>query len=446
MAQCTDVVVIGAGAAGLAAARRLRGQGLAPLVLEARDRCGGRVLTRREPGLSVPIELGAEFVHGSAPEVVALAREAGLTLCDIHGTRFGPGRGGLRPVTDFWARVERVMAMLQPLKQDMSFGEFLDGRPGGRPLARDRALAARYVAGFHAADLDRVSAAALAKEGSPQGDPREARTGRVLEGYDRIVGHLAAALEGDIRLGAVVRRVEWEPRAVAVEFTRPDGSRRARIEARAAIVTVPLGVLNARPDQRGAIEFSPALRAKEDALGRVAMGCVVRVVLRLREPFWMTGQSARRPGDPGLDRLSFLHGADRDFPSWWTTYPVRSPVIVGWCGGRRAREIAACGRRETEGMAVRALGRQFRLTARRADAMVEGFWMHDWQQDPFSRGAYSYPAVGGKDAAGVLARPLRRTLFFAGEATDAQGATATVHGALASGDRAARQVQRALGA
>jgi monoamine oxidase len=439
MTERTDVIVIGAGAAGLAAARELQAAGLRVLVLEARERTGGRIFTHREPGLGVAIELGAEFIHGSAPEVRAIAAEAGLTALDIHGARYGRRAGRLAPVPDFWAKLDRVMRRLDGLADDASFQAFLDQRPGGRSLARARRLAAQYVAGFHAADLDRVSAKALAGEGSPQGDVRESRTGRILEGYDRVPGHLAAGLAQSIRTDAAVRTVEWEPHAVAAGYARADGTRPGSVEARAAIVTVPVGVLQ----KRDAIRFAPALDPKSDSLAAIGMGSVVRVAVRLRDAFWIDEREARRLGDEGLDRLSFLHGNDPDFPVWWTTYPVHSSLLVGWCGGRRARELAGSGPDHIEAAALRALARQFSLTARQASARVEGLWTHDWQHDPWTRGAYSYPLVGGAAAAAGLARPLASTLYFAGEATDTEGATATVHGAIASGRRAARQLARA---
>jgi monoamine oxidase len=165
----------------------------------------------------------------------------------------------------------------------------------------------------------------------------------------------------------------------------------------------------------------------------------------MSERFWAAEGFADRTGRQELDTLSFLHTPDGDFRVWWTAYPVRAPLLVAWAGGPRARALAGLTRAEIERRACAALARHTGLTARRIRAMVRRTWMHDWQQDPFARGAYSYPLVGGVDAPAVLARPVTRTIFFAGEATDVEGATGTVHGAIASGRRAARQVQRALG-
>ena len=140
--------------------------------------------------------------------------------------------------------------------------------------------------------------------------------------------------------------------------------------------------------------------------------------------------------------MSFLHTTDRDFPTWWTAYPISAPVLVAWCGGRRARELSNLARPAIVEHAIDALARQLAVSRRRLHGELEQAWTHDWQNDPFARGAYSYQVVGGAEAPSLLARPLHGTLFFAGEATDESGATGTVHGAIASGRRAASQVLR----
>ena len=153
----------------------------------------------------------------------------------------------------------------------------------------------------------------------------------------------------------------------------------------------------------------------------------------------------RREQTQELDRLAFLQSTDQDFPVWWTPYPVSAPALVAWLGGPRAKEI---GEADTDdeiiARATGALARQFGLTRREAGRKVAAGWVHNWVKDPFARGAYSYLLVGGSDAPAKLARPLARTLFFAGEASDPEGRTGTVHGAIATGRRAATQVLRTL--
>jgi monoamine oxidase len=441
-----EAAVIGAGVAGLEAARVLHEAGVDVAVLEARERIGGRVFTRRDPLLPVPIELGAEFVHGSAPELKQIARDAGLAIVDIDGQRWQSNARRLRRLEDFWNVLESVMSRLDSNRTpDRSFQQFLNTRPGGSRLAHARSFALEYVKGFHAADPSRISERALADGGSPGDDVRERRIGRLLSGYDAVPAWISRAIGNRIRLGAVVSAIHWQPGAVSVDVRQANGDSLTALDARIAIITTPLGVLQAASDEPGAIDFDPPLDGvKSQAVRGMELGAVTRLTLHVREAFWTTKSFMRRAKSQNLDRLSFLHTHDPDFPVWWTSYPVSAPTIVAWTGGTRARELASFDEEQIVGRALAALARQFKLQRREANRLVTAAWTHNWEADPYTRGAYSYIVVGGDDAPAKLARPLRRTLFFAGEASDPDGRTGTVHGAIATGHRAAKQVLRAL--
>jgi len=443
MHEGVDVVVVGAGVAGLAAAQRLTEAGATSAVLEARSRIGGRVHTIRDDRTPIPIELGAEFVHGSAPELVQIARQQNLVVCDIHGDRWSAERGTLKPMDDddFWSQLERVMGGLDPNRTpDRSLQEFLDGKPGGASLARERKIVGEYVEGFHAADLSRVSERALADGGAPEDEEGE-RQARILDGYDRVPLALAATVSG-VRLGHVVREIAWEPGAVEVRYARA-GDGDSAISARAAIITVPLGVLQQEAGP-SAIAFTPDVADTRRAANQLAMGTVARIVLLFREPFWSSQAMNRRTGGRSLAELSFLHSSDDDVPTWWTAGPVRAATLVGWAGVPKAARLVTRGSAEVEARAIAAIGRLFGMRRRRVESLIEACWYHDWQADPFTLGAYSYALVGGSTAAKRLGRPVGRTLFFAGEAADSEGRTGTVHGAIGTGYRAAASVLSVL--
>jgi monoamine oxidase len=436
-----DVVIVGAGVAGLAAGRRLTEAGASVTVLEARDRIGGRIHTVRDERTPLPIELGAEFVHGSADELVAITRAEKLSVCDIRGDRWRSERGKLMPLADedFWKNLGRVMKRLDPDRTpDRSFQQFLDAKPGGPSLARQRTLAREYVQGFHAADPTRVSERALADGGAPQDEDGQ-RQARILDGYDRIPITLAQSLE-DVRLSHPVREIAWERGAVEVRCSRP-GQNTSTITARAAIITVPLGVLQ-RTGGESAIVFKPDVEDSRRAASQLAMGTVARMPLLFREPFWEARTMRRKTGGRSLAELSFLFSSDEDVPVWWTAAPVRASVLVGWTGGPKAARLVSRGADEVEARAVSALARLFGMRRRRLQSLVESCWYHDWEHDPYSRGAYSFALVGGSTAAKRLARPVANTLFFAGEAADTEGRTGTVHGAIGTGYRAAASVLR----
>lgn len=422
--------------------RELERRGIRTRVLEARDRIGGRIHTIRDSGVPHPIELGAEFVHGEAAEVVEVAREAGLLMYAVEGERWRSRGGRLSRLEDFWGRLHTVMRHLGEERRDRSFAEFLADAPGGRGAADARALAREFVEGFHAADAGRISANALADGGSPSEDATEQRQMRILDGYDRVPSSLAHDLRDRITTNASVERIEWADEGVELTVRRSDASS-ATVAARGAIITAPLGVLLASPGDPGAIAFSPAVGVIDRIRNRLTMGSVVRIAFLFRERWW-TERIEAVPRDESLESMTFLHGDSGDVRVWWSLHPVQAPVLIGWVGGPAAERLAGRSTGEIENSALKALAANLRVSPRRIASQVEACWTHDWQTDPFSRGAYSYSLVGGADAASALVRPVKGTLWFAGEAADPEGRNGTVHGAIGSGRRAAQSVIRAL--
>jgi len=440
------VVVVGAGVAGLATAARLTEAGASVVVLESRDRIGGRILTVRDPRLAVPVELGAEFLHGSAREVSDIVRRERLVLCDVRGERWRANGGSLTPMEGdaFWTRLIRVMRHLDARRTpDRSFLDFLKAKPVGRTRAHDRRLALEFVEGFHAADATRLSERSIANGGVPE-ERDEQRQARILDGYDRVPAALAAGLAERIRLSRTVSHVTWEPGRVEVQHhtSGNDVSDDARrVNARAVVITVPLAVFQQATGE-SAITFSPDVTDARRAASQLAMGTVVRVAIAFSEPFWESRTVRRTSGNRSLAELSFLHSGDADIPVWWTAAPVRAPLLVGWAGGPKAARLRASVTGDMEDRAVRALARQFGVPRSKIAALVERCWYHDWGGDPYTLGAYSYAVVGGSRAAARLGRPIEDTVFFAGEAADTEGRTGTVHGAIGTGDRAAELVLR----
>lgn len=436
----TDVVIIGAGVAGLAAARRLHERGVRVLVLEARGRIGGRILTVRDKRTPMPIELGAEFLHGDAPEVREIADAARLTAVSIEGDRWHASHGRFTLLDDYWERIDRVLGRACASRTpDRALSALFAERPGGHRFARDRALAREFVEGFHAAELDRVSERAIAGGGNPGESREEQRLARLIEGYDTIPERLAEPVRASLRLGAVVSRIDWSRGKVTVRAKSVDGGN-STISAKAAIVTIPLSLLQAGARGRGAVELTPDVPHIRAAASRLTMGHVQRVGVLLDRPL---AEVMRTRRSDRFARTSFVQTSGIDVPVWWTSYPLRTGLLIGWAGGPAAIALAI-----EPGRIVRrarhSLARLFDVAPRVIERHLVRTFFHDWTHDPYSRGAYSYPLVGGSDAAKELARPAQGTLFFAGEATDAEGRNGTVHGAIASGHRAAVQTYRAL--
>lgn len=413
-----DVAVIGAGAAGLAAARALSGSGKRVCVLEARPRVGGRVHTLHVPDLPLPIELGAEFLHGEAESSFSIVDAASLAVCTLPDDHWWSARGHCTRIRDFWGSINQARARIGRLKNDVSFAELVRTQRSLTP--RQRTLACQFVEGYHAAHADRISALALQSADQEQEDHRQFR---FAGGYDAMIEWLRAGLDPqrvELRLATVVKNVQWSPGSVSIECSTGEP-----VHAKACVITIPIGVWKAPRDQEGAIRFDPQLREKERALAKLEAGHVVKIAFRFREPFW--------------GERNFVHTADRFMPTWWSSAPLRSPILTGWAGGHAADALLA-ERGAMMDRALDAMSRAFAVPRRRVDALLAGTWTFDWQADPFSRGAYSYAGVGGSGAHAQLARPVKGTLFFAGEATSGDQ-TGTVAGAIESGQRAARNIK-----
>lgn len=429
-----DVIVIGAGAAGLAAARFLARRSIATIVVEARDRVGGRTLTLPASRPIAPAELGAEFIHGRGVETLALLREAGLAAVDTGGEWWGDASGELcREPDDFDAAA--VLAPARNLKHDESVEKFLARLEIDR-TGRARANAARaFVEGFEAADPANASVRAIADELTSGVDARSARP---LGGYGPLFGALHdACIAAGVRVfrSMLVRKLAWKRNEVAAEVCT--GGEPRNLHARAAIVTLPAGVLRHRGDD-SEVRFDPPLPAhKQEALSLIETGEVVKVVLSFRSAFWERICEERYRG------AGFFHAEHGAFPVYWTQLPVRAELVAAWAGGPKASALRGASIAERCELAARGFGTLLGAPELARSELIDAM-THDWSADPFARGAYSYALVGAGDARAVLGAPVEGALFFAGEATATDGQNGTVNGALHSGERAAAEVADAI--
>jgi monoamine oxidase len=439
-----DVVVIGAGAAGLAAAETLAREKVSLRVLEARPRIGGRVDTRRLPGWPVPVELGAEFVQGQARALLVRARKAGLRV-KATGQRHLSLRDGR--LSDAGPVLEGALAKVAELHGDVPVEQALEAmqRAGELP-AEERSLARSYVEGYYAADLSRASAewiGALERASRAlHGDEAARIDGGYVGVLEPVLASAKKGAPGALRLSTLVTEVRWSAGRVLVESRKSTGLPLPQLQARAVIVTVPLGVLRAPAGVPGAIRFAPRLPDVERAASAMVQGPLFKVLLRFREPFWHAGT----PTAPRarLRGLGFAHLPGGPVPTWWTTAPVESGVLTGWAGGPLAQELSTLPPDAQRGRALDSLQHLFGVPRAMLEEQLEDEALHDWQADPYARGGYAVAQVGGLGAARVLAQPVADTLFFAGEHTHTEGQAGTVHGALETGERAARSCLEVL--
>jgi monoamine oxidase len=317
--------------------------------------------------------------------------------------------------------------------EDLSFADFL--RRDCSDLSHDqRASVTAYVEGFDAADPEVVSAVWLRESDRETGQAEGAR--RVRNGYDQVFDYFTTQTAGrsfDIRLERPVTSIRWGRHRVELETA--GGAACEASVARAAIITLPLGVLQAPPGTSGAVRFLPDVTEKRAVWDELRMGHVVKLVVLFRTPFW-----AKR----GFADLTFLHTPASPFVAWWTALPSQAPLLTGWSGGPRVLQLSGLSPAATLDAGLAALAESFQIRQNELRQSVERWEVFDWQADPFSRGAYAYVPAGGLDLPERLGAPVDDTLFFAGEATHAT-LTGTVAGAIASGTRAAAEVMTALG-
>jgi monoamine oxidase len=418
-----DALIIGGGIAGLAAARHLTDAGLRVTLLEARDRLGGRIYT--ESTGEFPVELGAEFVHGHPDEILTIAAEGATPIVPVQGSFRRMINGEWAEAGHLMEKIDQLFAKLPAGEPDESFQYYLDRR-GEDDEVKQHAL--RYVEGFHAADPSLISARSLRRDSEAEESIKGDHQYRITSGYESLARTVADRIDRnrcDIVMNTPVHEIVWRKgqviaRAGTTEYL-----------ASRAIVTLPLGVLKS-----GSVAFSPALPEKQNAMSFLEMGPVIRVSLCFQEKFWER--------DPKMADLSFLFTDDPQFPTWWTANPLPYPILTGWAAGPNAKAHTGKSKDEIVSSAVQSLARIMKIAESELRLQMTGSFTHDWQADPFSRGAYSYTAVGGMDAAEALAAPVADALYFAGEATNIDGYTGTVRGAIGTGLRAAKELLQSL--
>ena len=450
-----DVIIIGAGISGLAAALDLTRSGMTVEILEARDRIGGRIFTQYDSTLNHPIELGAEFVHGLAPEIWLPLQQNNLKVNEVEGDLWCSIDQKLQKC-DFFSKADKILSAMDDKHPDESFLDFLARRFPGGDQAEAKDWATRYVTGFNAANAEDVSVHWLVQNQEAEQQIEGDRAFRIAGGYQNLLNVFAKELgvisggtgalgRTHTHLNTIVREIQWRDGVVKIEAQTPRGTE--TLEAPRVLITLPLGVLQARNDFR----FDPELPGdKLRALDQLVMGKVLRVTLCFREVPWGgvgTGPVGRtslsdkeRGTSDELSNLSFLFSHDEYFPTWWTQMPEHLPIITGWSPAHCAERMGGMTDGRIIDKAVESLASLLGLEKNRLTSQLNTAYLHNWDIDPFSRGAYSYVKVGGEGCQATLAAPIAKTLFFAGEHTDTTGHNGTVHGAIASGQRAAKEI------
>jgi monoamine oxidase len=415
------IVIVGAGAAGLMTARELARAGKRVTILEARDKCGGRIQSLSVGDAVRGAEGGAEFVHGEAPVTLGLLREARLSILPIEGTAWtvAEGRFSTRAQDPHMPEFHKA---LQRLEEDLPIAEFLRRHFAGSEYGGLRRSIGRMVESYDAADPERASTLALRDEWLHGG---RSTTARIAGGYGALADFLVASCRdygGTIRLGAVAKAIENGPGGGALVRCANGDVHAGDV----VILTVPLPLLRK-------IELPEAVREKvKAAVGGIGFGNVIKILLGFRTRWWTHR-------GPGLGDLTFLL-SDRKIPVWWTQFPDETALLTGWFGGPKTEGLACLDEDQLIDAGLGSLADIFQIPAGHLKRNLVVARAINWGIDPFAGGAYSYVTPQTREALAGLAGPNGGSIYFCGEALYSGKDMGTVEAALTSGLETARSI------
>jgi len=427
------IIIIGAGAAGLMAAKELSAAGEPVIILEARNRTGGRIYTERDPAFSLPIELGAEFVHGALPVTLNLLKEAGIQFHETGGEMWQANNGSSEQesqATDHWNLFEERM---QEVSVDITINEFLDKYFPEEKYASLRDSVRGYATGYDSADPDKASTMALREEWLSDDNSAQYR---LVGGHDQMVGYLTDCCKKQgcaIHLQTVARNIEWQKDVVKVNSATGEVYRGKKV-----IITLPVNALQAARNEAGAITFSPTLPHVTEAVTKMGMGAVIKILFEFKSAFWEDNAVTARIGK-NLEHIGFIL-SDEIIPTWWTQYPAKTPLLTGWLGGPKAKAYQYTSDETIGTMAIDSLAAIFKITSEYIREQLVARRVVNWTADTYCRGSYSYATVETKKAREILETPTDDTIYFAGEAMFNGTEMGTVEAALASGEAVAKKI------
>lgn len=419
-----DVIIIGAGAAGLMAAWELSRTGKKTAIIEARDYVGGRIQTILDTRFDLPVELGAEFVHGDLELTAMLLKKAGAGTYKVSGSIWQTRAGTMHEQDDFIDNYKIVERKFQELTHDLPVSSFLDQHLAGDQFEETRFTLKNYVEGYYAADPGKASTFALREELLTSDDTQF----RIEGGYQTLVKYLqdqCASTGVSFHLSHPVKEIHWnEGQTEVVSHSRSFLSTKL-------LITVSVGVL-----QSETISFSPGLPQLISAVKKLGFGPVVKTVLQFEEIFWQQKQFTY---GKDLDDLSFIF-SQATIPTWWTYHPKKAAMLTGWSGGPNANKVRDRSKEEVCNAALKSLAEIFSIDYRFLQQQLKSWHVSDWVNDPYSCGGYSYEVVNGVDIKKRLKQPVGNTLFFAGEGLHEGPEIGTVEAALQSGRETAHRI------
>jgi len=425
-----DIIVIGAGAAGLMTAYELSNAGKKVLVLEAGAHIGGRIHTLIDSNFSYPVELGAEFIHGDLPVTEQLLKEANIKYSRTGGKMLTVNE---REEGDFYEGWDLLDEKLKEVKEDITLKQFLDTYFKEEKYKGLRRSVQAFAEGYDSADITIASTLAFRDEWLSEENSAQYR---IDEGYGKLIDHLftESTKHGcTINLSTVVKGINWRQGAVEV-----DTAENKIFSANKVIITVPIGVLTANENSKAHIKFTPNILPQLNAAKNIGYGYVIKILIEFDEAFWTKQETEKRMG-MSLDNMSFLFSHEA-VPGWWTQYPKQSTILTGWAGGSKAALLKTVDDTAIYDKAIQSLSNIFKLSIEELEKKIRAHKIVNWSAEPFILGSYSYATLGTFEARKLLTQPVQNTLYFAGEALYEGPEMGTVEAALASGLKVAKDI------
>lgn len=459
-----SVIIIGAGAAGLLAARELSAAGLSVLVLEAAAMPGGRIFTLEDKGFSGYVEAGAEFVHGALPITLQLLKEGGISYRPIKGRMVQVQKGEWGKQNMFAGEWDELMEKMQALEEegpekDIPIADFLAREFPGEKHAGLRMSVQRFAEGYDLADIGTASTLALHKEWKEEGQEEY----RINGGYGRLVHFLVdqcRTMGCQIHYGSPAKEIRWQKGRVEVVTAGGQSFAGGKL-----LITASLGILQmdasslappsadpsgpsqsatsqpsqvaasspADPSQltasSGALSFYPPIPDYQRAVQQMGYGSVIKILIEFREPFWE---------DKGKG-VSFIL-SDEEVPTWWLQSPENSSLLTGWLTGSAMKRFRTFDKDRRMDLCLQSLASIFGRDIGFMREQLVASYVADWPSAPYIKGGYSFDTVESENARRLLCTPIQQTIYFAGEALYEGPSPGTVEAAFTSGKEAAEKI------